>query len=78
MLIMWQALAFTACVLVGLLPSTEVQCRFDVPVVEISPAPSPVGAPKPVEPRAAADPPPVVTSADQSTPASGPVDPQHD
>ena len=76
MLIMWQALAFTACVLVGLLPSTEVDCRFNMPVAEISPPP-PVVAPKPAEPPAV-DPPPVVTSADQSTPVSGTVEPRQD
>src|SRR5437867_1327480 len=77
MLLMWQALAFTACVLIGLLPSTEVQCQFDVPLAEISPAPSPVSVSKPAE-LPAADPRPVVTSADQSLPASGTVEPQHD
>ena len=57
MLIVWQALAFTACVLFGLLPSSDVQCRFDAPVV----APSP--PPRPPEPPSA-DPPPAGAAAD--------------
>jgi len=74
MLIVWQAVAFTACVLFGLLPSTEVECRFEAPVVEIAPAPSPVVAPKPVEPPAKS-PPPAATSAD---PASGTAEHRRD
>ena len=41
MLIFWQALAFAACALFDLLPSTQVQCRFDVPVAELWQAPPP-------------------------------------
>ena len=41
MLLVWQVLAFTACALLDLLPSTEVYCRLDVPVALISPAPPP-------------------------------------
>jgi hypothetical protein len=40
-LLLLQAVLFTACVLVGLLPSTDVACRFDVPVAAISPATPP-------------------------------------
>ena len=39
MLIFWQALAFTACALLDLLPSTEVQCSFGVSVMAAPPAP---------------------------------------
>ena len=39
MLIFWQALAFTACSLLGLLPSTEVYCNFSVSVTAPPPAP---------------------------------------
>ena len=76
MLIMWQALAFAACVLFDLLPSSEVQCRFDAPVVALSPPPSPAPA-KPAEPPVA-DPPPAGTSADRPPPGAGPIEPRHD
>jgi hypothetical protein len=51
MLVFWQALAFTACALLDLLPSTEVYCRFDVSVLASPPAPS---EPAPLEATSAA------------------------
>jgi hypothetical protein len=51
MLVFWQAVAFTACALLDLLPSTEVYCRFDVSVVAPPPAPS---EPAPLEATSAA------------------------
>jgi hypothetical protein len=56
MLIALQALAFAGCALLDMLPSTEVQCRIDVPVVVWS-------APPPAVEPAAADSSPVVASA---------------
>ncbi len=57
---MWQTFAFTACVLVGLLPNIEVQCRLDVPVAVIDPAPPPpVSVPKRMQPPAEKSPPDV-------------------
>jgi hypothetical protein len=41
-LVLLQAVAFAGCVLFDLLPSTEVECRFGVPVVGWS-APPPAG-----------------------------------
>jgi len=39
MLVLLQAVAFAGCILVDLLPSTEVQCRFGVPVASWSTPP---------------------------------------
>ncbi len=63
MLVVLQALAFAGCVLLDMLPSTEVQCRFDVPLVTW-PAPPPVGSKDPaVAPEA--EPAPDVTPTGQ-------------
>ena len=42
MLVLLQAVAFAGCVLLDLLPSTEVECRFGVPVTSWS-APAATG-----------------------------------
>jgi hypothetical protein len=42
MLVLLQAVAFAGCVLFDLLPSTEVECRFGVPLATWS-APAAVG-----------------------------------
>ena len=63
MLMVLQALAFAGCVLLDLLPSTEVQCRFDVPLVTW-PAPPPVGS----------DDPAVAPHDDDSAPADQSLD----
>jgi len=44
-LVLLQAVAFAGCVLLGLLPSTEVECRFGVPVVTWSAPPAGEDAP---------------------------------
>lgn len=48
MLLFLQLLVFTGCVLLDLAPKTEVQCRFDAPIVTWSaPAPAAVTPPAP-------------------------------
>ena len=46
MLVVLQAIAFAGCVLLDMLPSTEVECYFNVPLVSL-PAPPPVGSDDP-------------------------------
>ena len=58
MLLALQVLAFTGCALLGLLPSTEVECRLDLPPITFA---SPPAEPVPAEPAPA----PLVTARDR-------------
>lgn len=42
MLVLIQALVFGACVAVGFLPGTEVDCRFNAPVIALDAPPAPL------------------------------------
>lgn len=56
MVVLLRALAFAACVLVDLLPSTEVHCRFDAPLCVWS-EPAPEAPPAELPPPPPAEPP---------------------
>jgi hypothetical protein len=56
MLLALQVFVFTGCALLGLLPSTEVDCRLDLPPIAFASPP-----PAPAEPASA----PLVTARDR-------------
>ena len=61
MLLALQVFVFTGCALLGLLPSTEVECRLDLPPIAFASPP-----PAPAEPvRAEPAPAPLVTARDR-------------
>jgi len=49
MLFVAQVLAFTACCLASLLPSTQVECGFSAPVAALSSPPAPPPPARPPE-----------------------------
>lgn len=67
MLVVLQAVAFAGCVLIDMLPGTEVDCRFGVPLATWS-APAAVSGNAPAECPA---PPPAMTPSEQCTETAG-------
>jgi len=68
MLVVLQALAFAGCVLIDLLPSTEVDCRFGVPLASWwTPAAPSANAPA----ECPAPPPPSLVPAEQCIDTAG-------